>query len=101
MELFGCLGVHVGMQRARGVSVDRSEVARSFSAEGVVGVGLVWWPASRVGLWLEPDMVVGLYRPRFVVEGAAGALTPITVAARVTMGVAVRLSTWTREGTRG
>lgn len=95
VELFGCGGLHVGMHRAKGTSVDRSEVARSFTVDALVGTGLVWWPASRVGLWLEPDMVVGLYRPRFVVEGAQGSLTPTAVSARVTLGIAVRVAGWT------
>lgn len=97
VELFGCGGIHIGLHRARGVAVDRVEVARQLSTDAVVGTGLAWWPRQRVGLWLEPDMVIGLYRPRFVVEGAAGSLTASAVSARVSLGVVVRL--W--EGVRG
>lgn len=91
IEVAGCLGTHLALHRARGVGVDRSSVARRLGVDAVVGAGLAWWPASRVGLWLEPDMVVGVYRPRFVVEGAAGDVTADAVGARVTFGITVRL----------
>ena len=96
IELFGCAGIQAGLHRARGLSVDRSEVARQLSVDALVGTGLSWWVAPRVGLWLEPDMVVGLYRPRFVVDGVDGSLTAAAVSARVTLGVAIRL--WEAHG---
>ncbi|MBV1859960.1 MAG: hypothetical protein KUG77_16225, partial [Nannocystaceae bacterium] len=91
VELFGCAGVGAAVTRARAVSVDRSASATRVGVDAVVGTGIAWWPTSRFGLWLEPDMVVGLYRPRFVVDGAPGAVTQGAVGARVTVGVQVRL----------
>lgn len=96
VELFGCGGVGLGMVRARGVSVDRVQAATRLGVDAVVATGIAWWPTERVGLWLEPAMIVGLLRPRFVVDGAPGAVTQGPLAARVTLGVQVRL--WERLG---
>ncbi|MGH1347371.1 MAG: hypothetical protein ACRBN8_37765 [Nannocystales bacterium] len=96
VDLFGCGGVGVGVVRAQGVAVDRTQAARRLAVDAVVSTGLGWWATERFGLWLEPAMLVGLYRPRFVVEGADGAVTQGPVAARVTVGIQVRL--WEASG---
>lgn len=97
VELFGCAGMHVGLHRARAVSVDSATVARRINADALLGTGLAWWPAKRFGVWLEPNMALALHRPRFVVDGVEGSVTQGGVSARVTVGLVVRL--W--EGTRG
>lgn len=91
VELFGCGGFGLGLVRARGVSVDRVQAATRLGVDAVVATGIAWWATDRLGLWLEPAMVVGLYRPRFVVEGTPGSVTQGPVAARVTVGIQVRL----------
>lgn len=96
VELFGCGGVGLGVVRARGVSVDRVQAASRLGVDAVVATGLGWWATDRFGLWLEPAMLVGLYRPRFVVEGVQGAVTQGPLAARVTVGIQVRL--WEATG---
>ncbi len=96
VEFFGCGGVGVEVVRARGVSVDRTQAAVRLGVNAQAAVGLAWWPTERFGLWLEPAMLVGLYRPRFVVQGVQGAVTQGPVAARVTLGLQVRL--WEASG---
>lgn len=91
VELFACAGTHIAMHRARGLSVDESRVVHRLGVDALAATGLAWWVSERVALWLEPDMVVGVYRPRFVVDGARGSVTQNPVGARVGFGVQVRL----------
>ncbi|MEM6294552.1 MAG: hypothetical protein AAGA54_24980 [Myxococcota bacterium] len=94
-EVGGCAGLDVGLHRARGQSLQPSRDAQALSVSATAGPILGVWLASRVGIWVQPDLVLGLLRPRFVVDGLGDTLVMEPIGARVSMSVAVRL--WSRD----
>lgn len=91
VELLGCAGVDVGAATARGMGVFDRRIARAPWIGVVVGPAVNWHPIERLGLWVEPNVVLSAYRPRFAVDGVGEVLRLGVVGGRLTLGVQIEL----------
>jgi hypothetical protein len=87
------IGIELGDMIGDGVGVSKSKVRHGLWGAGLLGAGLVFVPHPRVGLWLDPSLVLAFARPGFGVATPSGdrlAYQPGVAGFRATFGLEVR-----------
>ncbi len=86
-----CGGAEVTVLSARGIGLSRDSSTRHFRFAVAARPQLVWNPHDRVGLWLASTVAVPVTRARITAGEPATTYRAKRVAARLALGVEVRL----------
>lgn len=85
-----CAGLEGGLVRGEGVGADQAVIRNRPWLAAVVGPALAWVVHPRVALWLRPELVAVLSRPKFGITGLGELHEVAPVGARAELGAEVR-----------